>query len=350
MNSSKPPGKPGEETSPNEPSLDHIMRIGAGFWASKTLLSATELGLFTELALRPLDAETLRRQLGLHPRSACDFFDALVALGLIERRDGKYFNTPETACYLDRNRPGYAGGILEMWNARLYGFWGSLTEALRTGAPQNESKTGGDVFTLLYSDPNKLETFLKSMTGLSLRTSQIIAEKFPWQFHQTFADIGTAQGATAVQVARAHPHLRGIGLDLPPVQPIFDDYVAVQGLEKRVRFQAGDFLRDALPEVDVLIMGHILHMLNLEQKRMLIEKAYDALPKDGALIVYEALIDDERCVNVMGLLMSLTMLIETPGGFDFTGADCQGWMRKAGFQDTRVVHLAGPHSIVVGLK
>jgi hypothetical protein len=83
---------------------------------------------------------------------------------------------------------------------------------------------------------------------------------------------------------------------------------------------------------------------------MLVQKCYDALPQGGALIVYEALIDDDRRNIAFGLLMSLNMLIETPGGFDFTGADCQAWMKQAGFRETRVEHLCGPDSMVIGVK
>ncbi len=334
-----------------EPSLDHVIQIGLGFWASKTLLTATEIGLFTHLADGPLDAETLRQRLGLHPRSALDFFDALVALRLLERQDGKYSNTPDTDFFLDRNKATYAGGILEMCNQRLYGHWGTLTEAMRTGLPQNEARNGGDnFFADLYATPEKLKSFLKGMTGSSLGAAKAIAEKFPWEKYQTFADVGAAQGAVPVALARAHPHLKGIGFDLAPVRPVFEEYVKANAVAGRVSFQPGDFFKDPLPKADVIIMGHILHDWNLEQKRELIRKAYEALPEGGAFIVYEALIDNDRRENALGLLMSLNILIETPGGFDYTGADCQGWMRAAGFHETRVEHLTGPDSMVVGIK
>ncbi|HEY5814565.1 MAG TPA: methyltransferase, partial [Terrimicrobiaceae bacterium] len=325
-----------------DPSVDSIMQIGLGFWASKTLLSAVELGLFTELGAGALDAETLRQRLDLHPRSAGDFFDALVAMKFLDRREGKYSNSVDADFFLDRNKPSYAGGLLEMANARLYGFWGSLTQGLHTGQLQNESKAGGEVFASLYSTPEKLESFLKGMTGLSLAAAKAIAEKFDWTNYRTFADIGCAQGGVPVVIARTHSHLRGIGYDLPEVRPIFERYVREHQMEERVRFQTGDFFNDALPSADVLIMGHILHDWDLDQKRILLRKAYQALPEGGSLIVFEAIIDDERRENAFGLLMSLNMLIETPGGFDYTGADCQSWMREVGFRETRVEHLIGP--------
>jgi SAM-dependent methyltransferase len=327
-----------------------IMQLGTAFWGSKTLLSAVELGLFTELARGPLDAKALAGRLQLHPRSARDFFDTLVALGLLKRVGSRYANTPETALFLDRKKPSYIGGILEMCNARLYGFWGSLTEGLRTGQPQNEVKTGGDFFRTLYGDPQRLEGFLKAMTGLSLGSAQAIARKFPWKKYRTFVDVGCAQGGVAVEIALAHKHLTGEGMDLPVVQPVFEAYARARGVGKRLRFHPGDFFKDPLPTCDVIIMGHILHDWNLEEKMMLLRKAYEALAPGGGLIVHEALIDDARKRSTFGLLMSLNMLIETQGGFDFTGADCRKWMKEAGFKRTQVTPLAGPDGMVVGFK
>jgi hypothetical protein len=166
----------------------------------------------------------------------------------------------------------------------------------------------------------------------------------------TFADVGTAQGDLAAQVAKANAHLSGVGFDLAEVAPIFEEYVAANGVADRLRFQAGDFFKDSLPGADVIMMGHILHDWDLPTKQMLIGKAYAALPSGGALIVYESIIDNERRQNAFGLMMSLNMLIETPGGFDYTGADCEGWMKAAGFASTRVQHLVGPDSMVVGIK
>jgi O-methyltransferase domain/Dimerisation domain len=331
---------------------DKIMQIGLGFWGSKTLLSAVELGVFTYLAYGPLNCDELAQAVGLHNRSARDFFDALVAMGMLDRKDGRYSNTHESNLFLDKNKPSYIGGMLEMANSRLYPHWGSLTEGLRTGKRQNEAKdnAGDSGFETLYADPERFRTFLRAMTGISIPSAIAIARKFPWNNYQTFVDVGTAQGGLATQIALAHDHVTGKGFDLPVVQPLFEEYVHSFGLQKRLSFQAGNFFEDPLPETDVLVMGHILHDWNLEEKMVLLDKAVKALPKGGSLIVYEALIDDDRRQNAFGLLMSLNMLIETSGGFDYTGADCCGWMKKAGFSETHVEHLAGPESMVVGTK
>ena len=331
-------------------SPDSIMQLGLGFWGSKTLLSAIELDVFTLLANGPLTLAELEQRLKLHPRSSRDFLDALVALGMLRREGSTYSNTPETDLFLDKGKPTYAGGLLEMANARLYPFWGRLTEGLRTGKAQNEAAEGTDFFGKLYADPARLRQFLSGMTGLSAGAAAAIAEKFPWGQYKTFIDMGAAQGAVPVRVAQAHGHLTGGNFDLPVVGPIFEEYVAGFGLSSRLKFYPGDFFKDPLPKADVYVMGHILHDWNLEEKRMLIAKVHQALPKGGAFIVFDAIIDDERRKNAFGLLMSLNMLIETPGGFDYTGADAKGWMRDAGFRQTRVVPLLGPDSMVIAIK
>jgi hypothetical protein len=287
----------------------------------------------------------------LHPRSSRDFLDGLVALNFLERRDGIYSNTPETDLFLDKRKPTYIGGMLEMANRRLFLYWNDLTTALRTGAPQNEAKHGEmDLFTALYADPARLKSFLRAMTGLSHGANLAIASQFPWHKYKTVVDAGTAQGDLVTQVLLKNPHLAGTGFDLPEVAPIFEEYVETNGLTSRLKFQPGSFFTDPLPKADVIMMGHILHDWNLEEKRMLIRKAYEALPDGGAFLAYEAIIDDDRSRNVFGLMMSLNMLIETQGGFDYTGADCSGWMKEAGFRETHVEPLVGPDSMVIGIK
>ena len=330
---------------------EKILQTGLAFWASKTLLSAVEMGVFTELAHGPEAYDALSGRLGLHPRSARDFLDTLVALGFLRRKGDVYSNAPDTDLFLDRKKPSYVGGILEMANHRLYPFWGHLTEALRTGKPQNELRTGeAGMFETLYADPARLKEFLAAMTGVSHGANMAIAKKFPWADRRSFVDVGTAQGDLAVQIALANPHLQGTGFDLAEVAPIFEEYAAGAGVADRLKFAPGDFFKQDIPGADVVLMGHILHDWDLPTKKMLIKKAYDALPAGGALVVYETIIDDERSNNAFGLMMSLNMLIETPGGFDYTGAQCTSWMKEAGFSTTRVEPLAGPESMVVAIK
>lgn len=334
---------------------DHILQIGMGFWASKTVLSAVELGLFTVLSDGGRTASQIADSLDLHERTRDDFLDALVSLGLL-LRDGDgpgavYSNTPETAVFLDKGSRAYLGGILEMSSKRLYGFWGSLTEALHTGLPQNEIKAGGPtLFDIVYADPKELELFLSGMSGIQLGAFHALCGAVDFSGYSTFCDIGGADGTLAAIVASVHPHLTGSVLELAPVVPIADAKLARDGVADRVSAVAGDFFSEGFPAADVYVMGNVLHNWDEAQKQTLIDKAYAGLPSGGILVAIENVIDDARRVNTFGLLMSLNMMIELPGGFDYTGAQFDTWARRAGFARTEVRHLAGPTSAAIAFK
>lgn len=332
-----------------------ILQIGMGFWPAKTLLTAVKLGLFTELANGPLFASEIQQKLGLHSRSTLDFVDSLVALGLIQRQGtgftAIYSNTPETAIFLNRNSPAYIGGLLEMANDRLYPFWNNLEEALRTGEPQNEVKlTGKPLFEALYADPANLEIFMEGMTGAQVGNFMMLAEEFDFGPYNTLVDVGGANGTLSACVVSGNPHLQCLTVDLPPVQPIAEKNIRKHGLQDKIKTGVLDFMTQQFPKGDVITMGNILHDWDLPQKKMLIAKAYEALPENGALIVIENIIDDERKENVFGLLMSLNMAVETEGGFDYSHADFHRWAIEAGFRSTSKLHLTGPSSAVIAYK
>lgn len=336
-----------------DPSL--IMQVGMGFWPSKTLLSAVELGLFTTLGSDALTGPEIAGQHHLRSRAVYDFLDGLVALRLLDRdghgEEARYRNTPETAIFLNATSPAYIGGILEMANARLYGFWGGLTEALRTGSPQNEIKsTGHSMFEELYREPDRLEQFMRAMSGIQAGNFHALAEKFDFARYQTVCDVGGATGQLSIILAQRHPHLRCTTFDVPAVEPIAARTIKEAGVEDRVTTASGDFFADPLPKADVITMGNILHDWNLERKLQLIRAAFEALPPGGALVVMENLIDDGRRENVFGLMMSLNMLIEFGDAFDFTGADLRGWCEDVGFKTVEVLPLAGPASAGIAYK
>lgn len=340
-------------TGPVDP--EHIMQVGMGFFGSKTLLSAVELDLFTKLGSDGLTAEQIATELGLDERAVPDFPDALVALDLIDREgdgpDAVYRNDESGAAFLDKSSPAYIGEMLEMANARLYPFWGDLTEALKTGDPQNEIKrTGKAMFEELYSDEARLEQFMNAMAGISAGPFMALAEKFDFSKYETLCDVGGATGQLSCIVANRHPQMRCTSFDLPVVEPIAKRRIEAAGLGDRVTAAAGDFFSDPLPGADVITMGLILHDWNLENKKRLVNAAYEALPEGGAFIAIESLIDDARRENAFGLLMSLNMLIEFGEAFDYTGADFDGWCKEAGFKRTEVVPLAGPTSAGIAYK
>jgi hypothetical protein len=344
-------------TSEKHLSPGEIMQVGMGFWPSKILLTAVQEELFTRLAQKPLSPVEIKKQLEWNctNRHAADFLDALFTLKLVNREgignDAIYSNTEETAFFLDKTKPTYIGGILEMANSRLYKFWDNLGDGLKTGLPQNEIKDGGEnVFAALYNQPEKLRGFINAMTGVSVGNFAVLASRFDFSKYNSLCDIGGSGAMLSIQVAKQHPHLACTSFDLPPVQPIAKEIIGQFGLSDKIKTASGDFFKDEFPKADIITMSLILHDWNEEDKQVLIKKAYDALPNNGALIVIENIIDNQRSQNLFGLAMSLNMLIETGEGFDFTLNDFSGWAKRAGFREVDLLPLAGPTSAAIAYK
>jgi hypothetical protein len=337
------------------PDPSHIMQTATAFWASKVLLTAVEFDLFSTLGTESMTANQLGERLDIHPRGRFDFFDALLALNFLQRDgdgpEGQYRNTPETAAFLIKASPAYIGGLPEMLNSRLFGFWNELGTALRTGEAQTEVKVHGKpIFEELYANESSLGTFLEAMTGFQAGNFIQLADKFDFSRFKTVSDIGGALALLSRTVGAKHGHLEFNTFDLPPVAPLAQKQIDAAGMTGRITVVPGDFFQDELPKADVVTMGNILHDWNLEKKKILIQKAYDALPVGGAFIAVENLIDDARRENAFGLLMSLNMLIEFGDAFDYTAADFRNWCSEIGFSDFDVIPLAGPTSAAVAYK
>lgn len=337
------------------PDPSKIMQIGMGFWASKTLLTAVNLKLFTHLAQGELTGKEIQNRLGLHERSLFDFLDSLVALGFLKRKgikdDAVYQNSDESDLFLDQNKLTYIGGILEMSNNRLYRFWNDLEEGLKTGKPQNESKQGDKpLFEAIYSNEDRLREFLHAMGGVQAGNFDHFARHFDFSKFKTHCDIGGAGGNLCVHIAKNNPHISSTCYDLPKVAPIAEDNFRTLGLSDRIKATPGDFFEEELPQADLITMCNVLHDWGTDDKKMLISKAYTSLPNGGALVIIENIIDDERRQNAFGLMMSLNMLIETDSGFDFSLSDFKGWVSEIGFKRIDLMPLIGPSSAIIARK
>jgi hypothetical protein len=341
-------------------SPSRIMQVGMGFWASKVLLSAVKLRLFTLLAPEPLSGPEIKRRLSLAAtdRHVYDWLDALVSLGFLQREGlletARYSNAPDTDLFLDKGKKSYMGGILEMGNNRLYRFWGNLEDALLTGKIQNEGKDKGagnmELFNELYADEARLREFIDAMMGFQTGNFIALANKFDFNRFSTMLDVGGADGWLSIQVCLHHKTIRCITFDLPPVEPLAREKIAQFQLSDRIQPVSGDLLTDPFPAAELITMGNILHGLDEPAKQRIFQKVYDRLPDGGAFMTIENIIDNERRENTFGLLMSLNMLIENGDAFDYTADDFQRWAKAAGFKRTEFIALTGPTSAAVAYK
>lgn len=347
-----------QQSNVTRPDPSKIMQIGMGYWASQALLTAVDFSLFTLLAGQSKKKKEIKESLQFQTtdRHVFDWLDVLVSLGLLKREglleDALYSDTLDTETFLDEKKPSYIGGIFKMSNSRLYGFWGHLQDALKTGEAQNESHGDSDMnfFNDLYKDSEKLREFIEAMSGIQLGNFMMLAKKFDFSKYKTMADIGGADGFLSCLVAAQHPSVNFITYDLPPVAPVAKKKIENFNLNDRIKVESGNFLKDPIPSADIITMGNILHGLNEESKQELVKKVYDVLPQNGAFMTIENIIDNERKENTFGLLMSLNMLIENGDAFDYTMNDFERWASAAGFARTELIPLAGPTSAAIAYK
>lgn len=346
------------QTLPSEVAITpaRTLQIGYGFWSSKVLLTAIHFELFTLLSDTSKTADEIKQALNLQGRGLADFLDTLVALQFLYREGNdiataKYGNTLEADVFLNKERPTYVGGILEMGNNRLYPCWANLGKALQTGLPQNEIRPGEkSAYDVLYADEKKLTEFVYAMSGAQKCTFTTFARQFDTAGYQTHCDIGGASGDLSIQMAIHHPQITSVTFDLLQVAPIAQRNIDLHKLSDRVSVVSGDFFTDDLPKADIITMGNILHNWNLEKIKELIKRSWNALPKGGAFVVIENIIDDERRKNAFGMMMSLNMLLNTTGGFNFSAADFTSWAKEAGFGQIKIIHLTGAASALVAYK
>jgi hypothetical protein len=345
------------QTIPNEvvASPARILQTGLGFWSSRVLQTAVHLKLFTLISESGMTAEDIRETLGLQERGLNDFLDALVALKFLYREGSdshaRYYNSMEADVFLNRNRTTYMGGILEMAHNRLYDSWSHMEKALRTGLPQNEiGKDESSAYEILYTDKKKLAEFVHAMAGAQMGSFISFARQFNCAGYRTHCDIGGSGGDLSIQLALHHPEMRSVTFDLPEVTEVARENIAGHQLAERVSAVAGNFFRDELPKADMITMAHVLHNWDLEKRKILLQKAYEALPAGGVLVALENVIDDSRKENIFGLLMSLNMLINTKGGANFSFADFTGWIRETGFSRASILHLEGSSSALIAYK
>ena len=331
-----------------------LMQLSTAFWGFKTLAAAHELDLFTRFSGTPgTTAQELAQALNIDPRPAEMLLTGCAALGVLQKQDGRYCNTPLAETFLVRGKPYYFGGFVAMLDKRLYRGWDKLIEALRTNRPttwnpdQQKSLFEGE-------DPAMLATFWEAMHSLSTFTARVLGETIDFAPFTRLLDVGGGSGAYDIELCRRYPHLRATVYDLPFVTELAAAKAAGAGLGDRVATVSGDFFTDAAfpTDHDVILLSMIMHDWNEDQDRDILRKCYQALPRGGAVIIAELLVNDEKTGPAPAALMSLNMLIETEGGRNYTPAEYSAWLGELGFRDVRVVWFdaAGANGAVIGYK
>ncbi|HEY1339232.1 MAG TPA: methyltransferase [Bryobacteraceae bacterium] len=334
------------------PSPVPLMALATGFWASKTMAAAHELDLFSRLAGGAgITVAGLADALGLHPRPAEMLLTGCAALGLLEKTDGRYRNTPLSEAYLVRGKPYYFGGFVQMADKRLYAGWARLTEALRTNRPTTWDPA---VQSSLFDgeDPTMLALFWEAMHSLSTMSARKLGEAADFGKFRRLLDLGGGSGAYDIELCKQYGALRATVFDLPHVAAIAAGKIADAGLTDRIETAGGSFFEPLPGDHDLHLLSMILHDWDEAQNRALLRRSFEALPSGGAVVISELLVTDEKTGPAPAALMSLNMLIETEGGRNYTPAEYSAWLADAGFRQVETVWFDAPAAsgAVIGRK
>ncbi|WBB79102.1 methyltransferase [Micromonospora sp. WMMD882] len=321
-----------------------LMEITTGYWAFKTLAAAVELDLFGRLSGgRVVTQQEVQQELDLPERPADLLLAACASLGLLERSGTGYRNTELAEQFLVPGRPHYFGGQVRYCDERTYLPYHRLGEALRADRPLTwDPQTQESLFTT--ADPGMLAMFWEAMYSTSSFTARSLGEAYDFGAHRRLLDVGGGAGAFPVELCRRYPQLRATVFDLPHVRAKAEEKITAAGLADRIGTASGNFLTDpALPTGhDVILLSMILHDWNETQNRAILARCHAALPPGGAIVVCELLLDDDRTGPRSAALMGMTMLVETEGGRNYSGAEYADWLVDAGFTDVRVVAFDAP--------
>lgn len=329
------------------PSPAPILQLVMAFYGSQALIAAVELDVFSQLSGEPVDVTEAQQRIGLHPRGAKDFLDALVALGLLDRTAAGYRTSRSADTYLDRTKPTYVGGYAMMAKHYLMPVWRNLGTALRTGEPQVPTEGG---FFDGYQDMDAARTFFSAMDAVNGKVGADLTDAVDWANYGSFVDVGGARGNLAAMLTDRHPKLTATVFDMPHLRPFFDEHMAALGTADQIEFRDGDFFADPLPTADVHILGHVLHYFGDEQRRRVLEAVYAAVNPGGGVAVYDRMIDEERRNRALSLLGSLNMLLTSPGGREYTPSECHTWLKEVGFEVRETRPIGGTDVLVFATK
>ena len=358
------------ETPPNNISPSPIMQMATGFWVSKTLMTAVELGVFTKISAHQGHANsksmTLREFQNIigiaESRPAEAFTTALVSLGLlkvIKNKNGEkaFANSEISSMYLDKSKSTYIGDVIAMFDERLYKRWDNLSEALETNKPIGEEH-GEDIESIFdkaksYQEVEQLQKFTHAMHGVSIAPAMALSKNVDFSDHKKMMDIGGGSGVYAIQVVANSPNnMSAVVLDSKPVCQVADGYIKQYNLQNKVQTMTFDFFKDQLPnDCDVAFLSHIIHIFDKYKNITLLKKIHESLTNEnGMIIISEWLLNDEKTGPISSALMGLTMIVENSGGRGYSYSEISQMLTEAGFKNIEKRPLIEPAEIVIGYK
>ena len=315
--------------------------LAMGFQPSRILLTAVELRLFGLIGDGGLTSAELAGRAATDSRATDRLLNALCALRLLVKRDGRFWNTPDGRRYLDDGSPEFAAGLGH--TAGMWHTWSGLTEAVREGRPALRAAINerGEAW---------LKPFIAAMHYRAAQQAPGVAALIGLEGVERVLDVGGGSGAFSMAFAAKKPGLVAVVFDLPNVLPLTREYIAGAGLTGRVTTAVGDYLVDPLPKgFDLVFLSAVVHSNSPEQNAALLASCAAALNPGGRVAVVDWVMDDDRVTPPGGAYFALNMLVATDHGDTFTEREIRGWMNEAGLAPGARIDTGSGTSIIVGI-
>ncbi len=325
-----------------------VIDLIEAFRRSKTMFTAISLGVFDRL---PATAPDLAAALGLNPAALATLLDGCAALGLLDKRDGVYRNTPVADVYLRAGSPHTLRGYIRYSDEALYPMWAHLDDAVREGSARWGQTFGldGPIFSAFFRTEQAMREFTLGMHGFGVMTSPAVVAAFDLGRFRRLVDLGGATGHLAIAACERYPELRGTVLDLPPVAAAAREQIALSPARGRLDVVAADFFEDDLPEADLFALGQVLHDWGEAKIASLLRRIFDRLPPGGGLLIAERLLNEDGVGPVGANMQSLNMLVCTEGT-ERPPSGYERLLRAAGFTGVEARRTGTPRDAVLALK
>ncbi len=331
--------------------LGYILDMAYSYCKSKVLFVATDIGVFSVLTRSKKNAQKIAQELELETRPIEMLLNACVSLGLVDKKDGLYFNSPSAELFLVKGKPMYVGEAFNVLDKRSYKLWDRLNDAVKTNNPQAYEEGGGDLFEEMTKSEEEMYAFFQGLHTLAYWPALSLSQTFNFAPYHHLLDVGGGSGAYSIAIIKKHKHLNSTIFDLPQVCEIARKFVAKENLSQKITTHPGDFFKDDFPQdVDLILFSNVLHDWKETKIQDLLKRSFEYLPSRGGIIISDMVLDNNGTAPLYAAMMSLTLLMETQGGSNYTEKQYTQWLERAGFREICTKTLTGPNKIVAAIK
>jgi acetylserotonin N-methyltransferase len=333
------------------PDATGVLDLLVAFRRSKTMFAAVSLGVFDALTTGPKSLDSLSAQLAANVDALERLLDTCVGLQLLERHGGDYENTPIASTYLTKTSPHRLTGYINYSNDVMWKLWGNLEDAVREGTHRWKQTYGweGPIFSHFFKTEEAKREFLMAMHGFGLISSPHVVGAFDLSRFNRLVDLGGATGHLAIAACQRYPNLHGVVFDLTDAVPLAQEIVGTSAVADRIEVTAGDFFSDPLPEGDLYALGRILHDWSEETIVKLLRQIHESLPSNGAVLIAEKLLLDDKTGPEWAQMQSLNMLTCTEGK-ERTLGEYERLLKQVGFSEVVGCRTSSPLDAVLAIK